>query len=91
MSVSFDAFCAVRDAIVAGRIVHAEHPDFGGTVTVGQSRRADGSTVWETVHHGGSSDTGMECLSATEAARVFVGQVGKRNALAGAVKPLEAA
>lgn len=81
---SLAAFCAVRDALAAGRIVHAPHPDFGGTVTVGLSVRPGKAPVYETIHHGGTIDTGSECDSVTDAARYFVRQVGKFNALAGA-------
>lgn len=88
MGISHDAFCAVLDAIEAGRIVHAAHPDFGGTVTIGLSRRADGSSFFETIHHGGTVDTGYDFDSIEAAVRSFVYQVGKRNALKSASEVL---
>lgn len=88
MGVSHQAFCAVRDAIKAGQVVHAAHPDFGGVVTIGLSRRATGETLYETIHHGGTEDTGDAHESIEAAVRSFVYQVGKRNALKGALEVL---
>lgn len=86
-----DAFGALKEAFDRGLVVHAPHPDFGGTLTAGRSRRADGSRVWEMIQHGGTVDVGNECTSASDLARQFVYQVGKRAAFAGACAALERA
>ena len=88
MSLSHQAFVTVRDAVESGRIVHAPHPDFGGVVTIGFSARAGSEPVFETIHHGGTIDTGDVHRSLAEAVRNFVYQVGKHNALAGAQEAL---
>jgi hypothetical protein len=83
---SHRAFIAVRAAIKAGLVVHAPHADFGGVLTVSQSRRADGSIAWEAIQHGGTVDVGFDEPCPSAIARYFVSQVGKWSAACGVVR-----
>lgn len=72
----------IVEFIESGSVAQAEHPDFGGCLTVGAYQTADGSRNWAVIHHGGECDTGGEYDSSIQAARAFVFQVGKDRALA---------
>ncbi len=78
-------------AIEAGLVLQVEHPNFGGTLTAGISRRADGSRVFETIAQGCSVDVGDTFPNALELARSFSYQVGNRRPYWAAVAALAAA
>lgn len=79
---------AIIQAVETGHVLHVEHPNFGGTLTAGISRRADGSRVFETIAHGCSVDVGDTFPSALELARSFTYQVGNRRPYWAAVAAL---
>lgn len=70
------AFGAILQAVEAGLSVAVQHPDFGGTISVGPYRWADGRHGWTTFHTGGSIDVGDEFGHPSSAIRSFVFQVG---------------
>lgn len=75
------------DAIERGAVVAAEHPNFGGTVTVGPYHIAVGGIRFAMLHTGGTSDvTDDDFKTAADAARAFSYQVGWRRALAAAAR-----
>ena len=75
-------------AVEAGLVLQVEHPNFGGTLTAGISRRADGSRVYETIAQGCSVDVGDTFPSVLELARSFTYQVGNRRPYWAAVAAL---
>lgn len=93
-SVHRCAWAAVTRALELGAVVHAEHPDFGGMVTVGRYYPAGGEPTFAVFHSGSNvnitlDDTHGETV--TSIARYFIGQVGKRAAFAGGIAALRKA
>lgn len=84
---------AVARAIEAGLVVHVEHPNFPGVVmTAGRSQRADGTSLYEMIAHGATSnvcsDIHDEDSSAIVIGRAFQAQVGNRRAFWAAQRKL---
>jgi hypothetical protein len=88
-----DGASAVAHAVLAGLVVHVEHPDFPLTLTAGRSSRADGSRYFEMIAHGATShivgDLEDEFDSAIALGRALSYQVGNRRALWAARAALE--
>ena len=84
------AIPAVLAAVEAGLVVHAEHPDFGGTLTIGRYSSAL-YTRFASIHHGGTCDVGYEDKEVIPVVRSFVFQIGERSSLAAAVHALDIA
>jgi len=80
----------VARAVEKGLVVHCEaHPDFGGPVTAGPYRWADGRAGWAIVHVGSTADVSCEAFDGPlDLARSFVYQVGKQLAHHGATVAL---
>lgn len=80
----------VLEALEADLVLHAEHPDFGGTITAGRYFRAVGAPTWALIHHAPQSwdATDEEIDSVPALARAFVFQVGRRAAIGAARRAL---
>ena len=78
----------VKAAVEAGLVVQAEHPDFGGTLTIGRLTNACGPGGFCTIHHGGSCDVGTSDSSLLPVVRLFCFQLGERTAQQAACKAL---
>ena len=77
------AFAYALSVVEAGGVLQCEHPDFGGTLTVGPYHAADGQP-FAILSHGCSVDLDAQFESAVAAVRAFVFQVGKKSILAAA-------
>jgi hypothetical protein len=83
------AFTAARSAIEAGLVLHAAHPNFGGTVTLGPYHVI--GAPFAMISHGCGCDLDEEFKNSTVAVRVFEFHVGRARALDAALAAMEKA
>jgi len=78
----------VKRAIDDGLIVQAEHPDFGGTLTVGKYTTACGKKKYAVIPHGCDENLYFEDETSIAVSRSFVYQIGEKDATKAALNAL---